>query len=49
MCHYYPQLRLEDMTDEDFAFWSSNAMWVHSQMLVIQQSNALGMLGGAKK
>lgn len=37
------------MTDDDFAFWSENAAWVHSQMLMVQQANAVGMLtGGAK-
>nr|DAE12691.1 MAG TPA: hypothetical protein [Siphoviridae sp. ctOCb13] len=38
------------MTDDDFAFWSENAIWVHSQMLMVQQANTVGMLtGGANK
>ena len=49
MTYYYPQLDLNDMTDDDFAFWSENAYWVHSQMLMVQQANTVGMLtGGAK-
>lgn len=37
------------MSIEDFAFWSENAYWVHSQMLMVQQANSLGTLvGGAK-
>lgn len=49
MTYYYPHLDLNDMTDDDFAFWSENAYWVHSQMLMVQQANTVGMLtGGAK-
>jgi hypothetical protein len=36
------------MTDEEFAFWSENAQWVHSQMLMVQQANSLSLLGGGK-
>jgi hypothetical protein len=34
------------MDEWEFAFWSENAQWMHSQMLMIQQTNALGMIGG---
>jgi hypothetical protein len=44
--HYYPQLDLGNMSMQEFAFWSENALWVHSQMLMVQQANSLGMLGG---
>lgn len=38
------------MSIEDFAFWSENAYWVHSQMLMVQQANAASVLtGGAKQ
>lgn len=37
------------MTDDEFAFWSEGAMWMHSQMLMVQQANALSALGGGKK
>lgn len=47
--HYYPQLNWENMSDDDFAFWSENAQWVHSQMLMVQQANSLSLLGGGKR
>lgn len=34
------------MSVEEFAFWSENAYWMHSQMLMVQQANTLGMMGG---
>lgn len=37
------------MSIEDFAFWSENAYWVHSQMLMVQQTNSLGTLAGGAK
>ena len=40
------------MTDEEFAEWSENALWLHSQMQMIQQAstmNAMGAAFGAKK
>ena len=49
LAYYYPQFDLKTMSFEEFAFWSENAMWMHSQMLMVQQSNALGMLGGKAK
>lgn len=39
-------LDLNDMSDEDFAFWSENAYWMHNQMLMVQQANAVGALAG---
>jgi len=49
--HYYPQLDLQQMTLDDFAFWSENALWMHQQMLIVQQSNAISAFTGgiAKK
>lgn len=37
------------MSFDDFAFWSENALWVHQQMVITQQANALGMFGGTGK
>lgn len=34
------------MSIEDFAFWSENAFWVHSQMLTIQRANAASAFTG---
>jgi len=48
--HYYPQLDLRTLSFDEFAFWSENALWVHQQMMIVQQSNAVGaMFGGVKK
>lgn len=47
--HYYPQLDLEKMSIEDFAFWSENAYWMHSQMLMMQQANAVSAMVGKPK
>lgn len=33
------------MTMEELAYWSENASWVHSQMSLLKQSNALAALG----
>lgn len=49
MAYYYPHLNLQSMSDDDFAYWTENAYWVHSQMLMVQQANTVGMLAeGAK-
>lgn len=49
MVYYYPHLNLDDMSMRDFAFWSENAYWLHSQMLMMQQANAMSIFGGVKK
>lgn len=46
MMHYYPQLKLEDMSVEDFAYWSENAEWMHNEMLLLKQANSVAALGG---
>lgn len=48
IAHYFPQLDMRTMSDEEFAMWSENAQWMHSQMLMVQQANTVGLLGGAK-
>ncbi len=40
------------MSDEEFAEWSENAIWLHNQMLMTQQAgaaNAIGAAFGGKK
>lgn len=44
--HYYPQLDIENMSMQEFAFWCMNAEWMHSQMLMIQQANAVATMAG---
>jgi len=41
---------MQNLSLEEFAFWSENAQWMHSQMMMVQQTNALGAFaGGARK
>lgn len=35
------------MTTEEFAEWSENALWLHSQMQMIQQANTMNAMGAA--
>lgn len=49
MAHYFPQLDINEMDDEDFAYWSENALWLHESMMMIQQSNAAAMMGAKPK
>lgn len=35
------------MSDEEFAFWSENALWLHEQMSLLKQGNTLAAMGGA--
>jgi len=42
--HYFPGVNMDELSDEDFARLSEEAMWLHSKMLITQQANALGML-----
>jgi hypothetical protein len=46
--HYFPGVKIEEMSFDDFAMLSEDALWMHSQTLMVQQANSLGMLGGVK-
>jgi hypothetical protein len=35
------------MDDDEFAEWSENALWLHSQMQMLQQSNTMNAMGAA--
>lgn len=35
------------MSDEDFAFWSENAMWLNSQQIQMQQAKVLNGMTAA--
>jgi len=46
IAHYFPGINLDELDEWGFAFWSENAQWMHSQQILIQQANMMGMLGG---
>jgi hypothetical protein len=35
------------MDDDEFAEWSENALWLHSQMQMLQQANTMNAMGAA--
>lgn len=46
MAHYFPGLKIDELNDEEFAMWSENAQYMHSQLLLQNASNMASMLGG---
>ena len=49
IAHYFPRIDLKNISDDEFAMWSENAQWFHSQQLMVQQANSVGLLGGGPK
>jgi hypothetical protein len=39
--HYFPGIDLNNISDEEFAMLSEDALWLHQQMLISKASNAL--------
>jgi len=39
--HYFPGVDLNNISDEEFAMLSEDALWLHQQMLISKASNAL--------
>lgn len=47
LAYYFPQIKLEDLSDEEFAMWTENAQWLHSQMIMMQQANVASTMSTA--
>ena len=39
--HYFPGVDIEQLSDEDFAMLSEDALWLHEQMVVQQSAKML--------
>lgn len=42
--HYFPGVNIDELDEDGFAMLSEDAAWLHSKMVITQQTNALGML-----
>ncbi len=39
--HYFPGVNLEEITDEDFAILSEEALWLHQQLTLVNSAKAI--------
>lgn len=39
--HYFPGVAISELSDEDFAMLSEDALWLHEQMTVQQSAKLL--------
>jgi hypothetical protein len=39
--HYFPGVNPEEISDEDFAMLSEEALWLHQEMMITKTANAL--------
>lgn len=47
--HYFPQIDIDSLSDEDFARISEDAAWLHSEMIIEHNVMGLGMAGSGPK